>query len=83
VVFTIQIEPSRSGAGHERVGRQLGIDGGSLQRLARERIEVARRISAELAHQVEGELRGREYEEDGLKHQVFECRLESILKLDR
>lgn len=33
--------------------------------------------------QVEGELRGREYEKDGSKHKVFECRLESILKLDR
>ena len=33
--------------------------------------------------QVEGELRGREYEKDGVKHKVFECRLESILKLDR
>ena len=33
--------------------------------------------------QVEGELRGREYEKDGVKHRVFECRLESILKLDR
>jgi hypothetical protein len=25
----------------------------------------------------------REYEKDGVKHKVFECRLESILKLDR
>jgi single-strand DNA-binding protein len=33
--------------------------------------------------QVEGELRGREYERDGMKHKVFECRLESILKLGR
>ena len=33
--------------------------------------------------QVEGELRSREYEKDGMKHKVFECRLESILKLDR
>jgi single-strand DNA-binding protein len=33
--------------------------------------------------QVEGELRGREYEKDGVKHKVFECRVESILKLDR
>jgi single-strand DNA-binding protein len=33
--------------------------------------------------QVEGELRGREYQEDGVKHKVFECRLESILKFDR
>jgi hypothetical protein len=32
---------------------------------------------------VEGELRGREYEKDGVKHKVFECRLKSILKLDR
>jgi single-stranded DNA-binding protein len=32
---------------------------------------------------VEGELRGREYEKDGMKRKVFECRLESILKLDR
>ena len=33
--------------------------------------------------QVEGELRGREYEKDGAKYKVLECRLESILKLDR
>jgi single-strand DNA-binding protein len=33
--------------------------------------------------QVEGELRSREYDKDGVKHKVFECRLESILKLDR
>jgi single-strand DNA-binding protein len=33
--------------------------------------------------QVEGELRGREYEKHGVKHKVFDCRLESILKLDR
>ena len=33
--------------------------------------------------QVGGDLRGREYEKDGSKHKVFECRLESILKLDR
>ncbi len=32
---------------------------------------------------VEGELRAREYEKDGVKQKVFECRLESILKLDR
>ena len=29
------------------------------------------------------ELRSREYEKDGVKHRVFECRLESVLKLDR
>jgi len=33
--------------------------------------------------QVEGELRSREYEKDGVNHRVFECRIESILKLDR
>jgi single-strand DNA-binding protein len=32
---------------------------------------------------VEGELRSREYEKDGVTHRVFECRLSSILKLDR
>ena len=32
---------------------------------------------------VQGALRSREYEKDGVKHKVFECRLESILKLDR
>jgi len=32
---------------------------------------------------VEGEVRGREYEKDGVNHRVFECRLESILKLHR
>ncbi|MCU1328648.1 MAG: single-strand binding protein [Bryobacterales bacterium] len=33
--------------------------------------------------QVEGELRSREYQKDGIAHRVSECRLESILKLDR
>jgi single-strand DNA-binding protein len=33
--------------------------------------------------QVEGELRSREYEKDGVGHKIFECRLDSILKLDR
>jgi single-strand DNA-binding protein len=32
---------------------------------------------------VEGPLRSREYEKDGVKHRVFECKAESILKLDR
>jgi single-strand DNA-binding protein len=33
--------------------------------------------------EVEGELRSREYEKDGVTHRVFECRVEAILKLDR
>jgi len=33
--------------------------------------------------QIEGELRSREYEKDGLSHRVFECRVESIPKLGR
>jgi single-strand DNA-binding protein len=33
--------------------------------------------------EVEGELRSREYEKDGVTHRVFECCVESILKLDR
>jgi single-strand DNA-binding protein len=33
--------------------------------------------------QVEGELRSREYEKDGAKHRIFECRVETILKLER
>ena len=33
--------------------------------------------------QVEGELRSREYENDGVIRKVFECRVGSILKLDR
>ena len=33
--------------------------------------------------QVEGELRSREYTKDGVTHRVFECRVASILKLDR
>jgi len=33
--------------------------------------------------QVEGELRSREYDKDGVTHRTFECRVESILKLDR
>jgi single-strand DNA-binding protein len=31
--------------------------------------------------QIEGEHRSREYDKDSVKHKVFECRLESILKL--
>ena len=33
--------------------------------------------------QVEGSLRSREYEKNGVKHRIFECKAESILKLDR
>jgi len=33
--------------------------------------------------QIEGELRSREYERDGVKHRVWECIAESTLKLDR
>lgn len=33
--------------------------------------------------QVEGELRSREYEKDGVTRKIFECRVSSILKLDR
>jgi single-strand DNA-binding protein len=33
--------------------------------------------------QAEGELRSREYEKDGVTHKIFECRVGSILKLDR
>jgi single-strand DNA-binding protein len=33
--------------------------------------------------EVEGELRSREYEKDGVTHRSFECCAESILKLDR
>jgi single-strand DNA-binding protein len=33
--------------------------------------------------QVEGELRTREYEKDSVSQRTFECRVESILKLDR
>jgi len=33
--------------------------------------------------QVEGELRCREYEKDGVAQRIFECHVESILKLDR
>ena len=33
--------------------------------------------------QVEGELRSREYEKEGVIRRTFECRVESILKLDR
>ena len=32
---------------------------------------------------VEGELRSREYDRDGVTHRTFECRVDSILKLDR
>ncbi len=28
-------------------------------------------------------VRSREYEKDGIRHRVFECKTESILKLDR
>jgi single-strand DNA-binding protein len=33
--------------------------------------------------QIEGPLRSREYQKDGVTHRVFECKAESILKLDR
>src|SRR5436305_1481658 len=33
--------------------------------------------------QIEGPLRSREYQKDGATHRVFECKAESILKLDR
>jgi single-strand DNA-binding protein len=33
--------------------------------------------------QIEGELRNREYEQNGVTHRTSECRVESILKLDR
>jgi len=33
--------------------------------------------------QVEGPLHSREYEKDGVEHRVWECKAESILKLDR
>ncbi|MGD1098268.1 MAG: single-stranded DNA-binding protein [Bryobacteraceae bacterium] len=33
--------------------------------------------------QVEGELRSRAYEKDGVTRKIFECRVGSILKLDR
>jgi len=32
---------------------------------------------------VEGSLRSREYERDGVKHRVWECKADTILKLDR
>ncbi len=33
--------------------------------------------------QVEGPLRSREYQKDGVTHRSYECKAESILKLDR
>ena len=33
--------------------------------------------------QIEGPLHSREYQKDGVTHRVFECKAESILKLDR
>ena len=32
---------------------------------------------------VEGSLRSREYQRDGVKHRIYECKADSILKLDR
>jgi single-strand DNA-binding protein len=32
---------------------------------------------------VEGELRSRQYEKDGLTRKILECRVDSILRLDR
>jgi single-strand DNA-binding protein len=32
---------------------------------------------------VEGALRSREYEKDGVKHRIYECRADSILRLER
>ena len=45
--------------------------------------ELAATLTKCMHLQVEGELRSREYERDGVKHRIWEVRTESILKLDR
>jgi single-strand DNA-binding protein len=46
-------------------------------------VEFAATLKKGAHVEVEGELRSREYEKDGVTHRAFECRVESILKLDR
>jgi single-strand DNA-binding protein len=45
--------------------------------------EFAATLTKGMHLQVEGELRSREYERDGVKQRIWEIRTESILKLDR
>jgi single-strand DNA-binding protein len=45
--------------------------------------EFAATLTKGLHLQVEGELRSREYQRDGVIHRVWEVRTDSILKLDR
>jgi len=45
--------------------------------------EFAATLTKGMHLQVEGELRSREYERDGVKQRIWEVRTESILKLDR
>jgi single-stranded DNA-binding protein len=68
----------------EERGRRLGI----AHRMARcvsfgKLADFAATLKKGAHVQVECELRGREYDKDGVKHKVFKCRIESILKLDR
>jgi len=45
--------------------------------------ESAARLTKGAHVLVEGSLRSREYERDGVKHRVWECKADTILKLDR
>jgi hypothetical protein len=66
------------------VGRRVGIPHRVAPlRFVRRLADFAATFKKGANVQVEGELRSREYEKDGVKHRVFECRLESVLKLDR
>ena len=45
--------------------------------------ESAARLTKGAHILVEGSLRSREYERDGVKHRVWECKADSIVRLDR
>jgi single-strand DNA-binding protein len=45
--------------------------------------EYARTLAKGSHLMVQGTVRSREYQRDGVKHRVFECRADTIAKLDR
>jgi single-strand DNA-binding protein len=46
-------------------------------------VEFASRLKKGAHLEVEGELRSREYEKEGVAHRAFEIRIRSVLQLDR
>ena len=75
---------SRDKAFMEERRRRLGVTDrmAPLSRF-RETWRIRRESQERRRRSGRGELRSRGYEEDGINHRVFECRVESILKLDR